>query len=126
MRSGTVMNSCSNSLAAWRRNQSPIRRWISGSGVRRRSPRGGKRPALPTAPAFLLPLLPLLPDQEAISQHHRHRVAMEAGPQPPLVLVPAQQPLGLFVVLLHPVPPVRVAEQRRQRRPRPQVAPVVL
>src|SRR5579871_1297460 len=120
------MNSCSNSLAACKRNQSLSRRWISGSGTRRRSTRGGKRPAWPTAPAYLLPLLPFLPNQEAVGQHDQHTVAVETGPQPPLILIPAQQPFRLLVVLLHPVPPVRVADRRRQRRPRPQVAPIIL
>src|SRR5215813_11129885 len=119
------MSSRSNSLAPWRRSQSQIRRWISGSDTRRRSRRGGKRPALAAAPAYPLPLRELLPDQEAVRQHHTHRVAVEAGPQPALVLVPAQQPLGLLVELLHPVPPVRVAHHPPQRGLRAEVAPVV-
>src|SRR5262249_3374338 len=120
------MNSSSNSWAAARRNQSPIRRWISGSGRRGRSGRGGKSPALDPTPAHPPPLPPLLPDQEGGCQHHGHSVAVEAGPQPPLVLIPAQQAFGLLVVLLHPVAPVRVAHHRLQPRPRAQVAPVVL
>src|SRR5262245_6823098 len=120
------MSSCStNSSAASQRSQSQIRRWISGSDTLRRSRRGGKSPPGSPPPGLLLPLLPLLPHQEAVRQHHRHRVPVEARPQPPLVLIPTQQFLGLFVVLLHPVPPVRVAHQRLQTRPRPQVAPVV-
>src|SRR5262249_22230620 len=121
------MSSCnSNSTAPWRRSQSQICRCTSGSDTRRRSLRGGKSPP-GTAPAGLLRApVELLPDQEAVGQHHTHPAAVEAPPQPPPVLVPATQPLGLLVVLLHPVPPVRVAHQRLQRRPRPEVAPVVL
>src|SRR5579864_7797663 len=103
------MSSCSsNSLAPWWRSQSQIRRWISGSGNRRRSGRGGKSPAGTAPPSLLHPLLVLLPHQEAIGQHHHHRVAVEARPQPPLILVPAQKALGLLVELLHPVSAVRV------------------
>src|SRR5437763_7901682 len=113
------------SRRAWSSSQSQMRRWTAGSGTRRRSGRGGKRPALPPAPAHPLPPLPLLLDQEAVGQHHQHAVAVEARPQTPLVLVPAQQRLGLLVVLLHPVPPVRVLHQPRQRHPPAEVAPVV-
>src|SRR5262249_3856152 len=63
--------------------------------------------------------------QEAVGQHHAHRMAVEARPQPALVLVPAQEPLGLLMVLLHPVPPVRVFDQALQGYIRPEVAPVV-
>src|SRR6266508_564475 len=115
----------SNSLAPWRRSQSQIRRWIFGSDTRRRSRRGGKRPALSTASAYPLPLRELLPHQEAVGQQHTHRVSVEAGPQPSLILVPAQQSLGLLVELLHPVPPVRVAHHLRQRCLGAEVAPVV-
>src|SRR4051794_39948406 len=113
------------SRRAWSSSQSQMRRCTSGSGTRLRSGRGGKRPALPPAPAHPLPLLPLLLDQEAVGQHHQHRVPMEARPQPPLVLVPARQPLGLLVVLLHPVPPVGVLHQPPQRHPLAEVAPEV-
>src|SRR5690349_16774893 len=115
-----------SSRAASSRSQSTMRRWTCGSGSRRRSGRGGKRPAPPAAPACPLPLTPLLPHQEAIRQHDRHRVPVKALPQPPLVLVPAQQALGLLVVLLHPVPPVPVLDQPLQWCPGPEVAPVIL
>ncbi len=42
------------------------------------------------------------PDQEAVADHHRHRVAVKARPQPPLVRVPPQYPFGLLVVLTPP------------------------
>jgi hypothetical protein len=69
-----------NSRAASRRSQSQMRRWISGSGRRRRSGRGGKRPAWPATSPRLLPLLELVPDQEAVRQHHADRVPVEARP----------------------------------------------
>src|SRR5215813_8291479 len=122
-----VMRSRSfSSRRACSRSQSQMRRWISGRGKRLRSGRGGKSPAGASPPGYLLPLLPLLLDQEAVGEHHQDAVAVEAGPQPALVLVPAQQPLGLLVELLHPVAPVRVLRHRRQGRLGAEVAPVVL
>src|SRR5271165_7434259 len=114
------------SLTASWRSQSQICRWISGSVLRRRSARGGKSPPRSARAGSLLPLLPFLPHQEAVGQHHRHRMPVEASPPSALVLVPAQEPLGLLVVLLHPVPPMRVLHHRLQRHPRPEVAPVIL
>src|SRR5512143_1354475 len=119
-------SSAANSRIASRRSQSITWRCTSGSDTRRRSGRGGKRPAGTTTPALLLPLMPLLPDQEAVGQHHTDRMPMEPRPQPALVLVPAQQALGLLGVPLHPVPPVRVLDHRRQRLLRPEVTPVIL
>src|SRR5215471_18226126 len=121
------MSSCSsNSLAPWRRSQSQIRRGVSGSDARRRSLRGGKSPPGTSPAGSLRTLLVLLPDQEAVGQHHRHRVAVEAGPQATLILIPAQQPLGLLMVLFHPVPTVPVFDQCFQPCPRPEVTPVIL
>src|SRR3954451_1871256 len=114
-----------NSLAASRRSQSQIRRCTSGRVTRRRSARGGKSPPRSSRAGSLLPFSPFLPHQEAVGQHHADRVAVEAMPPPPLVLVPAQKPLGLLVVLLHPVPPVCVLYHRFQRHPSAEVAPVV-
>src|SRR5262249_56919389 len=101
-------------------------RWPPGTGSRRRPGRGGKRPPLSATPACPLPLPPPLPHQEAVRQHPRDRVPVEPLPQPTLVLVPAQQPLGLLVVLLHPVPPVAVLDQPLQGYPGAEVAPVIL
>src|SRR5262249_1792315 len=115
-----------SSRAASSRSQSTMRRCTSGKGSRLRSGRGGKRPALPAAPACPLSLSPLRPHQEALPQHHRPSGPVEPLPQPTLVLVPAQQPLGLLVVLLHPVPPVSILHQLVQGRLRTEVAPVVL
>src|SRR3954452_2047283 len=114
-----------NSLAASWRSQSQIRRWTWGRGVRRGSARGGKTRRRSSGAGWLLPFAPFLPHQEAVGQHHADRVAVEAMPPPPLVLVPAQEPLGFLVVLLHPVPTVRVLHHRLQRHPRAEVAPVV-
>src|SRR3954463_1079195 len=115
----------SNSLAASRRSQSQIWRCTSGNDTRRRSGRGGKSPPRAPRAGSLLPLLELVPDQEAVPQHHAHRVPVEARPQPPLVLVPAQQLLRFLVILLHPVPPVGILHHLLQRRARAEVAPEV-
>src|SRR5262249_57385689 len=108
------------------RGQRQTRRWNSGRDRRLRSGRGGKSPAGPPPQGHLLPLLPLLLDQEAVGQHHQDAVAVEPRPQPPLVLVPAQEPLGLLVELLHPGTPVGVLHHLLQRHLGPEVAPVVL
>src|SRR5436190_21666820 len=115
-----------HSRTASRFNQSTTRRWTAGSDTRRRSPRGGKRPAPRAGPGDLMPVPGLLPDQEAVGQQDGDRVPVGPGPQPPLVLVPPEQLLRLLVVPLHPMPPVRVLDELRQRRPRPEVTPVEL
>src|SRR4051812_32443299 len=115
----------SNPLAVSSRSQSQTPRWTSGSGTRRRSGRGGKSPPRAPRAGSLLALLPLVPDQEAGPQHHAHRVPVEARPQPPLVLIPAQQLLRSLVILLHPVPPMRILHHLLQRRARAEVAPEV-
>src|SRR5512144_297004 len=114
-------SSAPNSRIASRHSQTITCRCTSGSETRRRSGRGGKRPACPTTPA-----LHLLIDQETGGQHHTDRMPMESRPETALVLVPPQQPLGLLVIPLHPVPPVRVLHHPRQRLLRPEVAPVIL
>src|SRR5215471_14886349 len=122
-RAARVRTTCSRTAS--RRSQSTMRRWTSGRGWRLRSGRGGKRPARPAAPAHPLALLELLPDQEAVCQHDQHAVAVEPCPQPALILVPAQQPLGLLVELLDPIAPVRVLHHPLHRHLRAEVAPVV-
>src|SRR5262249_53055275 len=114
-----------HSRRACSNNQSHTPRCTSGNGTRLRSGRGGKRPTLPPTPAPRLPLSPPLSDQQPVRQHHQPPVAVEARPQPPLVLVPAQKPLGLLVVLLHPVPSVGVLHQPLQRYTLAVVTPVV-
>ena len=112
------MNSRSRySRTPWRRSQSLTCRWTCGRGTRRRSLRGGKSSTGATTSPPSLPLLPLPPHQVAVGQHHRHRMPVEPGPQPPLVLVPAQQPLRLLVELLHPIAPVGVLHHPLQRHP---------
>ena len=116
----------SHSRTASNRSQSLTWRWTSGSGTRRRSGRGGKSRPRAAGPGARPPQPELLPHQERVRQHHRDRVPVEPGPQPPLVLVPPEQPLRLLVVLLDPVPPVGVPDQPLQRHLRAEVAPVEL
>jgi hypothetical protein len=59
--------------------------------------------------------------RNSLGQHHTDRMPVESRPLPTLVLVPAQLPLGLLRVLLHPVTPVRIFHQAPQRRLRPEV-----
>src|SRR3954452_13667158 len=115
----------SNSLAASSRSQSHTWRCSSGRDTRRRSGRGGKSPPRSSRAGAPPALLPLVPDQKAVRQHHADRVPVEARPQPPLVLVPAQQPLRFLVILLHPVPPMGILHHLLQRRVRAEVAPEV-
>src|SRR5215831_96411 len=90
---------------AWWRNHRATWRWTPGSECLRRSGRGGTRVTWAT-PARLAAALPQLqPDQKTVSQHHGDHMAVEARPQPPLVLVPPQLPCGLLVELLHGMPP---------------------
>src|SRR3954463_4353868 len=112
-----------DSRSASRRCSSLTCRCTSGTLTLRRSGRGGKSPAWPTR-ASALSALPLAPDQETVRQHHRRRMAMEARPQPPLVLIPAQLPFGLFMELLDPVPPVCGLDHLRQRPLRSEVTPM--
>jgi hypothetical protein len=111
---------------AWWRSHHATSRWIAGSVRRRRSGRGGKRVAGATSASRSVPLAQLQPDQEAIGQHHCHRVPMEPGPQPPLVLIPAQFAFGLFMELLHRMAPMSIASQLVHRGRGRQITPVVL
>src|SRR5918999_1916738 len=94
---------------AWWRSHRATSRWIAGSVCRRRSGRGGKRVARATAPPGAAPVAQLHPDQEAVGQHDRDRMAMEARPQPPLILVPAHLTFGLFMGLFDGIPAVGLA-----------------
>src|SRR5437899_2647745 len=85
----------------------------------------GKRASWSARAGSLLALPPLAPDQKTVRQHHTHRMPVEARPQPPLILVPAQQTLGFLVILLHPMPTVRVLHHPLQRHLRTEVAPVI-
>src|SRR6516162_8903234 len=115
-----------NSLTASRRSQSTTWRCTSGRDIRRRSGRGGKSPPRAPRAGSIRSALPFLPHQEAVGQHHTHRVAVEPLPPPALILVPAQEPLGVLMESFHPVPPVRILHQPLQRRIGPQVAPAIL
>src|SRR5262249_639096 len=93
------------------RSQSTTCRSTPRGAPRRGGPGGGgKGRGGPPTPAPRCPPLPLPPDQVAVRQHHGHGVPVEPRPQSALVLVPAQQPLGLLVVPLHPVPPVGILD----------------
>src|SRR5512147_961020 len=115
----------SSSLAASSRSQSQTWRWTSGSDARRRSGRGGKSPPRSARAGSFLPSLPLAPHQEAVRLHHAHRMAVDPPPQPALILVPAQEPLGRLVIALHPVPPVGVLHHPPPRDIESEAAPVV-
>src|SRR5579885_1310014 len=125
-RSRSLSSGSSNSFAPSSRSQSTIWRCTSGRDTRRRSGRGGKSPPRATRAGSIRSALPFLPHQEAVRQHHTHRMAMEPLPPPALILVPAQEPLGVLMEPLHPVPPVRILHQPLQSRIRTQVAPVIL
>jgi hypothetical protein len=109
---------------AWWRSHRATSRWIAGNVRRRRSGRGGKRIAGATAPSRSAPLAQLQPHQKAIGQHRRDRVAMEAGPQAALVLVPAALALGLLMALLDRVAAMGIGGQLLDGSRRRQVAPV--
>src|SRR5205814_4798337 len=119
-----------SSMSAWTLSQSTTARWTDANDWRLRSRPGGKRRAGAAPARALRARSPLEPDQETEGKHHRHRVSVEPVPATALVLVPAQQPLRLFVKLLDPVPPVRVLHHRLERRlcreTRPEVLPVAL
>src|SRR3974377_1344535 len=116
------MNSCNaisnNRFTTWR--------WIVASDWRRRSRRGGKRAAGSSAPADPVAFQQFQPDQETVCQHDQGGVAMQAVPQAALILVPAQQALGLFMELFNPVAAVRILDHDAQRRGQGKVAPEIL
>src|SRR5919106_926592 len=111
---------------AWCRSQRATSRCTPGSCFRLRPRRRGK--GVPGTPGATLvsSVLPLQPDQEAVSQHHCGGVAVEAPPAPTLVLVPAQLSLGLFMELLNSIAAMGILHQFLQWSSGRQVAPVVL
>ena len=111
-----------DSRSASRRCSSLTSRCTSGTLTLRRSGRGGRSSAWPTRTSALTSL-PLAPDQETVRQHHRRRMAMEAQPQPTLILIPTQLSFGLLMELLDPMTPVRVLDHLRQRPLGTEVAP---
>jgi hypothetical protein len=92
-----------NSRRAAQRSHSLTRRWTSGSGIRRRSGRGGKSGPRAAAPLVSLPFPPFQPDQKTIAQHYGDGVAMKAIPASSLILIPAQLGFGFLMILLDPV-----------------------
>ena len=92
-----------NSPMAAQRNHSLSRRWTCGSGIRRRSGRGGKSAPSAAAHWALLALSHFQPHQETIAQHDGDGVAMKTIPAPALILSPAQLGFGFFMILLDPV-----------------------
>src|SRR6516164_1333284 len=115
-----------NSRMAAQRNHSLSRRWSSGSGIRRRSGRGGKSRPGASAHFTLLALAHFQPHQKTIAQHDGDGVAMKAIPAPPLILIPAQLGFGFLMILLHPVAPVRILDHGGQRRRGRAVTPEIL
>src|SRR5512135_3156864 len=115
------MNSCSAAVS----KRFTTRRWMAASDWRRRSRRGGKDAARATRPQHPFTFAPFQPDQEAVGQHDQCRVPMEAMPQPTLILIPAQQTLGLFMKLFNPVAAMRVLHHVVPRRVEWTVAPEV-
>src|SRR6516162_4359571 len=115
-----------NSRMAARRSHSLTRRWSSGSGIRRRSGRGGKSGPRPSAHFALLALAHFQPHQKTIAQHDGDGVAMKAIPAPSLILIPAQFGFGFLMILLDPVAAVGILDHRGQRRRRREVTPKIL
>jgi hypothetical protein len=115
-----------NSRMAAQRSHSLSRRWTAGSGVRRRSGRGGKSGPRPSAHGALLALSHFQPDQKTIAQHDGDGVAMKAIPAPSLILIPAQLGFGFLMILLHPVATVGIFNHPGQRRGGREVTPEIL
>src|SRR5919201_2591537 len=115
-----------NSPMAAQRTHSLTRRWTSGSGVRRRSGRGGKSGPRSSAHFALLPLQPFQPDQKTIAQHYGDGVPMKAIPPPSLILIPAQLRFGFLMILLDPVATVGILYHPGQRRRDREIAPEIL
>src|SRR5215469_4597478 len=105
-----------NSRIAAQRNHSLSRRWTSGSGLRRRSRRGGKSRPQASAHFALLALTHFQPHQKTIAQHDGDGMAMKAIPAPALILIPAQLSFGFLMILLHPVATMRILDHGGQRR----------
>src|SRR5215470_8161212 len=121
-----MSSNSSNSRMAAQRSHSLRRRWSSGNARRRRSGRGGKSGARPSAPPAALPLPPFQPHQKTIAQHHCDGVAMKAIPAPSLILIPAQLGFGFLMILLHPVAAVGILDHRGQRHGGREVTPEIL
>src|SRR5215218_2624132 len=64
--------------------------------------------------------------QEAVGQHDRDGMPVEARTQPPLILIPAHLTFGLFMELFDGIPPMGIAGQLVHHGRCRQIAPVVL
>src|SRR5215471_19506639 len=115
-----------NSRMAAQRSHSLSRRWTSGSGIRRRSGRGGKSDPWASAHSALLALSHFQPHQKTIAQHYGDGVAMKAIPASSLILVPAQFGFGFLMILLDPVATVGILDHRGPRRGGREVTPEIL
>src|SRR4029453_1824132 len=114
-----------NSRMAAIRNQSARRRWISGNEVRRRSRRGGKSTPHRSWASHLISFAPFQPDQETVTQHHQHGIAMKAMPQAALILIPAHFAFGFFMILFNPVAPMCIFDHLPQSRLRREITPKI-
>src|SRR6516225_9015126 len=103
----------SNSPMAAQRNHSLSRRWICGSGTRRRSGRGGKSGPQAAAHFALLALAHFQPHQKTI-------------PAPSLILIPAQLGFGFFMILLDPVTAVGIFDHPGQWCGGREITPAIL
>jgi hypothetical protein len=110
---------------AWWRSHRATSRCTAGRVWCRGVGRGEKRVASATLSLATASLPLLQPDQKAVRQHDRHRMAMKPRPQPPLVLVPAQLTRGLFMKLLNGMALVGVPRQLFRRGLRGQIAPKI-
>ena len=93
---------------------------------RYRSCRGGKSGPRPPAPAWCLsPLAPFLPLQETVGEHDDGGMTVKAGPQAPLVFIPAQQLFGALVKLFNVKAAMNPLDHGRQWRGLGKVGEVV-
>src|SRR5262249_45744614 len=120
----SIPNLC-NSRRASIRNHSITSRCTDASERRLWSRQGGKSAAGKTRPPSRLALAPFKPDQETVCEHDRHRIPMKPLPPSPLVVIPTQLPFRFFMILFHPVSPVRVLDHHFQRRARREVTPII-
>jgi hypothetical protein len=111
---------------AWWRNHWATSRWMAGRERLRRSGCGGQQLTGASTPGLMVSLPPLQPDHKTVSQHCRPRMAVEARPQAPLVLIPPPLPCGLLVNLLDGKPAMGIAGHLFQGGGSRQMAPVVL
>src|SRR5215469_6473453 len=115
-----------NSRRAAQRSHSLTRRWSSGSGIRRRSGRGGKSAPRASSHCALLALSHFQPHQKTIAQHDGDGVAMKTIPAPSLILIPAQLGFGFLMILLNPVATVGILDHRGPRHRGREVTPEIL